>query len=134
MLLSFIIFALATKQNVANGITNDSFGDICGRSLVPLYCNSAGSTFETCGSSSMLSRSVDADDDKGRAGRILECCASCQAKNLNRTLNVLSNNDPNESARATYGNCASKYHDILYENLAPAYLDLRLPTGEIRRC
>ena len=27
---------------------------------------------------------------------------------------------------ATYGSCANKYHDILYQNLAPAYLDLRL--------
>ena len=73
-----------------------------------------------------LSRSVDADDDKGQARRMLECCASCQAKNLNRILNVLSNNDPNENARATYWNCANKYHDILYQNLAPAYLDLWL--------
>lgn len=40
--------------------------------------------------------------------------------------NVLSNNDPNESTGATYGNCANKYHDILYQNLAPAYLDLQL--------
>ena len=68
MLLSIIIFALATRQIIVNGITIDSFSDVCGRNPLPLCCNFSGRNnlqpLDTlgCGSSFMMSRNIDAND------------------------------------------------------------------------
>lgn len=176
MSLSFIIVALATKQNlVINGITNDDFIDKCGNTTLPLYCNVKVSSYtdelgstqqpaywneitnnsntystEGCGRSTpqlnrcklclctLSRRNVNSADAKEVVGIILECCASCQARILQQKFDELSAKDPNESARATYKYCASKYNDILYQMLAQAYVHLRLgryadSTGDLNK-
>ena len=95
MLLSIIIFALATRQIIVNGITIDSFSDVCGRSAVPLYCNFSGwnnlQPLDTlgCGSSFLMSRNIDANDIGQAAGRLMECCAASQASALTHFLKSL---------------------------------------------
>lgn len=132
MLLSIIIFALATRQIIVNGITIDSFSDVCGRNAVPLYCNFSGRNnlqpLDTlgCGSSFMMSRNIDANDIGQAAGRLMECCAASQASALTHIFEISSASDPNENAREAYEYCASKYHDILYQKLGQAYVHFRL--------
>ena len=142
MLLSIIIFALATRQIIVNGITIDSFSDVCGRNAVPLYCNFSGRNnlqpLDTlgCGSSFLMSRNIDANDIGQAAGRLMECCAASQASALTHIFEISSASDPNENAREAYGYCASKsirievkaskYHDILYQKLGQAYVHFRL--------
>ena len=132
MLLSIIIFALATRQIIVNGITIDSFSDVCGRNAVPLCCNFSGRNnlqpLDTlgCGSSFMMSRNIDANDIGQAAGRLMEFCAASQASALTHIFEISSASDPNENAREAYEYCASKYHDILYQKLGQAYVHFRL--------
>ncbi|KAF3971462.1 hypothetical protein CMV_004944 [Castanea mollissima] len=39
-----VIFYNKQQGRTVNGITKDSFSDVCGRSAVPLYCNFSGAS------------------------------------------------------------------------------------------
>ncbi|XP_075665090.1 uncharacterized protein LOC142634700 [Castanea sativa] len=113
MLISFIIIALATKQNLVNGISTNSYSDICYRTPQPNDCNKC--FFFNPGSATA--------DLIGLAKILIDACASTQAQNLKQMFDNLNATDPNQSTRATYGYCASMYQDI-HQKLANASSDL----------
>jgi len=106
MLISFVIFV--------NGITNNSYIDICNKTPTPDICNKC-----------FFFNPGNGTGDVVELARIMiDYCASSQAQNLRQVFEKLQATDPSQSARAIYGNCASKFHDA-YEQLQYASLALR---------
>ena len=121
-LISFIIFALATKQNLVNGITNsshtdgisnNSYTDMCNKTPQPSDCNTC--FFYNPGSGR--------GDARELAKIMIDICATNQAWPLLQMFDKLKATDPNQSVRAIYGFCSSKYQ-VLIKSMSIASLDL----------
>ena len=122
VLISFFIFALATKQKLVNGITNNSYTDICNKTPLPGDCN-------LCFLSSPGSGRADV---RALAKIMIDACATNQACPLLQMFDNLNATDPIPSSRAISAYCSSKYLDIT-KSLSTASIDLVLKKDQEAR-